>query len=182
MYEGKRAPHRPNRNTPRLKTLLPLLLNRRPPTKPPRHSLTRRSRAHMLTTTQHTPESWKRRTLPTLRSGRRFARGRHLCLAGTNSQLWHLATSQHLRLAGFGFFALPADVALCFTVCACTLLLCKLGVGFFFARALGDGAGCGDPVVGFGISAGRPVREEFGQRARESGRGGFCECCESAQV
>jgi hypothetical protein len=121
-----------------LEPLLPLLLHRRPPTKPPRHSLTRRSRSHMLTTTQHTPESWRRRTLPTLRSGSRFARRWQLWLAGTNSQLWHLATSQHLRLAGLGFFALSADVALCFAVCACTLLLCELGVCFFFARALGD--------------------------------------------
>jgi hypothetical protein len=94
-----------------LEPLLPLLLHRRPPTKPPRHSLTRRSRSHMLTTTQHTPESWRRRTLPTLRSGSRFARRWQLWLAGTNSQLWHLATSQHLRLA-----ALRCARARCFSV------------------------------------------------------------------
>ena len=152
-----------------LESLLPLLLHRLPPPKPPRHSLARRSlaRSHMLTTAQHTTES--RRRLPDLRirtsSSSRFASGRRLRLAGTNNQLGHLATSQHLHLADLVLFALAAEVALCFAVGACTLFLRELGIGFFFAGALGDGAGGGDPVVCSRVCAWRPVGEELVERS-----------------
>lgn len=169
--------------TANLEALLPLLLHRRPPTKPPRHSLARSSRSHVLTTIHDTTKSRRSRTRSTLwlrkrtsSSISRFTRGRRRQrLAGTNNQLRHLATSQHLHLACFGLFALPADVALCFAVGARTLFFGELRVGFLFARALGDGAGCGDPIICFRICAGRPVGEQFGQVAREGGWGGFGE-------
>ena len=48
--------HKPNPTT-NLKSLLPFLLHRRSPSKPPRYSLARSSRPHMLTTIQHTTKS-----------------------------------------------------------------------------------------------------------------------------
>ena len=121
----------------------------------------------MLTTIQHTTKSRNSRALSILRlrkgsssSSSRSTRGlRRQRLAGTNNQLRHLTTRHHLHLAGFSLFALPADVALCFAVGARTLLFRELRVGFFFACALGDGAGCVDPIVGVGVCAGCPVGE-----------------------
>jgi hypothetical protein len=141
-----------------LEPLLPLLLRRRPPAKPPRHSLARSRRAQTLAlaAAQHASETVRRSSTLSARGGIRLAiasrtPAHSLRLARADHQLRHLTTSQHLHLAGLRLFSLSPNVSFGFAVCTRSLLLRELGIGFFFSGLLRDGAGGGDPVVGLGV-------------------------------
>jgi hypothetical protein len=143
---------------PHLEPLLPLLLRRRPPAKPPGHSLARSRRAQTLAlaAAQHASETVRRSSTLSARGGIRLAiasrtPAHSLRLTRAHHQLGHLTAGQHLYLAGLRLFSLSPNVALGFAVCTCALLFCELGVGFLLTGLLRDGAGGGDPVVGLGV-------------------------------